>query len=51
MLLSLDLNEQLINEESVTISLVFSSQPLSILRPKLIAPKTNSFVAHLNATM
>ncbi len=50
MLLSLDPHEHLINEERVTITLMLSSQSLSILRPKFIAPQSNCFVAHLNAS-
>jgi hypothetical protein len=50
MLLSLDPHEHLINEERVTITLMLSSQSLGILLPKFIAPQSNCFVAHLDAT-
>jgi hypothetical protein len=46
MLLSLNLHKYLINEKGITISLVFSSQSLSIFRSELIAPKMNCFIAH-----
>ena len=50
-LLPLDLNEHLINEESIAIALVLSSQSLGIFRPEFIAPQTNGFIANLNATL
>jgi hypothetical protein len=51
MLLSLDLNEHLINEESVTISLMLPSQTLSILWSKLITPQANGFIADRDAPL
>jgi hypothetical protein len=50
-LLNMDLHEDFINEERISIFLMFSSQPLSILRPELVAPQTNCFVAHLDVTI
>lgn len=50
-LLTLYLNEYLINEERITITLMLSSQSLSIFWSKFIAPQSNCFVAHLDATM
>ncbi|MFT6056477.1 MAG: hypothetical protein ACJAS2_000752 [Pseudohongiellaceae bacterium] len=38
MLLTMDRHEDFIIEERISISLMFSSQPLSILRPELVAP-------------
>ena len=45
MLLTLNLHEYLVDEESIAVALMFSSQTLRKLRTKLIAPKTDRFVA------
>jgi len=45
MLLSSDLHEDFINEESVAIALMLPTQPLRIFRPKLITPEANRFIA------
>ena len=42
MQLSLNLNENLINKESVAVALMFLSQLPSIFRPELVAPKANA---------
>ena len=42
MQLSLNLNENLINKESAAVALIFLSQPASIFRPELVAPKANA---------
>lgn len=51
MLLPVDLNKSLINEESVSVSLMFPSQSLGIFRTKIVAPQPNGFIAHINATL
>jgi hypothetical protein len=51
MLLSLDSNEYLINEERITIPLMLSSQSLGVLRPKLVAPQANGFIADRDASL
>jgi len=45
MLLSLDLNEHLINEEGVTMSLLLPSQSLCIFRSENFALEENGLVA------
>jgi hypothetical protein len=47
----LDLHEYFVNEESIAVALMFSSQSLSKLQSELIAPLTDGFVADLNATL
>jgi len=51
LLLSMDLNEDLINEKCVTISLMFSPKSKGVLRPEFVSPQTNSLIAHLEATL
>jgi hypothetical protein len=49
--LTLDLHEDLIDEKCITIPLVFSSQSLGVLRPELVTPQANGFVADHNVSM
>ena len=51
MLFPLNLNEHLINEEGVTISLMLPSQSLGIYRSKLITPKADSLITDLDAPL
>jgi len=46
-----NLNEHLINAESVAVALASSSQSLSIFRTKLIAPQANGFIADGDAPL
>lgn len=48
MLLSLNLHEDFINEEGITVSLMFSPQSPRIFRSKLVALKTNGLSAISN---
>jgi hypothetical protein len=45
MLFPLNLNEHLITEEGITISLMFPSQSLGIYRSEFIAPEANGLIA------
>jgi hypothetical protein len=49
--LPLDLHEDLISEESVTIALMFPSESLGIFRPKLVAPQANDLIADSHAPL
>jgi hypothetical protein len=51
MLLSMDLNEHLINEESINVALVFSSKTLGIFRTKLITPLTDGCITDRDAPL
>jgi len=51
MLLTLDLHEHFIDVERIAVALMFSSQPLRVLRSEFVAPETDGFVADLNAAL
>jgi hypothetical protein len=51
MLFPLNLNEHLINEESVTISLMLSSRSLGIYRSEFVAPEAYGFIADSDAPL
>ncbi len=51
MLLSLDLHQDLINEENIAASLMFSPEVSRKLGTEIVAPQTNYFIAYCNTPL